>query len=127
MNLLVDTHALLWFVAGDARLSVKAQDAIKAPDATVYVSIASWWEMAIKCSMQRLTLDDPLDVFIAQRVQEGFRILNIETQHLPALVSLPFHHRDPFDRLIISQAMQEDMAICTGDAAFARYDVRIIW
>jgi PIN domain nuclease of toxin-antitoxin system len=127
VNLLVDTHALLWFVAGDERLSVKAREAIMAPDATVYVSIASWWEMAIKCSLRRLTLDDQLDVFMAQRVHEGFRILPIEMEHLPALVGLPFHHRDPFDRLIICQAMREDMPICTGDAAFDRYDVRIIW
>ena len=127
MNLLVDTCALLWFTAGDSRLSVKARKAIEASGTTKYVSVASWWEMAIKCSLQRLTLDDPLDVFMARRVDEGFRILPIETQHLPALVDLPFHHRDPFDRLIICQAMHENMPICTGDAAFEEYDVRTIW
>lgn len=127
MNLLVDTHTMLWFAAGDARLSLKAREAIERPDNISYVSIASWWEIAIKCSLNKLRLDIPLEDFIAERVDEGFRVLPIDTQHLPVLAKLPFHHHDPFDRLIICQAMAENMAICTGDSDFTAYDVRRIW
>lgn len=127
MNLLVDTHALLWFCAGDARLSARARRTMEAADARLYVSIASWWEIAIKCSLKRLRLDDSLEAFMAQRVAEGFRVLPVETAHLPALVRLPFHHRDPFDRLIIAQAMEEKMPVCSGDAAFRDYGIRVIW
>ena len=127
MNLLIDTHAMLWFVAGDDRLSQKARAAIENRDTTNYLSIASWWEIAIKCSLGKLKIDIPLEAFISERVDEGFRVLPIETQHLPGLTSLPFHHRDPFDRLIISQAMSEEMTVCTSDSHFASYDIRVLW
>ena len=127
MNLLVDTHAMLWFVAGDERLGLNARKAIENPDTVNYISIASWWEIAIKCSLGKLRIDTPLEEFMAERVDEGFRVLSIETQHLPTLATLPFHHRDPFDRLIICQATIENMTICTGDSRFADYDVRLVW
>lgn len=127
MNLLLDTHALLWFVSGDDRLSPVARKAIASPTTVNYISVASWWEMAVKCSLGKLHLDDPFDVFVKQRTREGFRTLSIETSHLPALVSLPFHHRDPFDRLIICQAIQEKMPVCSIDGNFSRYAVELIW
>ncbi len=127
MNLLLDTHALLWFVAGDERLSSPARQTIEDPDTTCYVSIASWWEIAIKCSLDKLKLAAPLESFMADRVAEGFRVLPIETRHLPALATLPLHHRDPFDRLIICQAMAENMPICTGDPSFKAYESKAIW
>ena len=127
MNLLVDTHAMLWFVAGDERLSLNARKAIENPDTINYISIASWWEIAIKCSLGKLRIDRALEDFMSERVDEGFRVLSIETQHLPALSTLPFHHRDPFDRLMICQAMAESMTICTGDGHFVDYDVELVW
>lgn len=127
MNLLLDTHAMLWFVAGDARLSRRSRQAIEATNAVNYVSMASWWEIAIKRSLGKLTLDDSLEEFMKQRTAEGFRLLPLEPQHLHSLVELPFHHRDPFDRLIICQAMVENMAICTGDENFKRYPARLVW
>jgi len=127
VNLLIDTRAMLWFVAGDDRLSQKAREAIESTDAISYVSIASWWEIAVKCSLGKLKIAPPLEDFISERVDEGFRVLAIETGHLPKLTSLPFHHRDPFDRLIISQAISEDMAVCTSDTHFTRYGVRVVW
>ena len=127
MNLLLDTHAMLWFVSGDRRLTVTARQAIEDPQTANYVSIASWWEVALKCSLGKLRLDDPLDVFMAQRVEEGFRVLSMEMTHLPGLVKLPFHHRDPFDRLLISQALCENMPVCTGDPHFGAYGVQVIW
>ena len=127
MNVLLDTHALLWFVAGDARLSAGARRTIEADETVNYVSLASWWEIAIKCSLGKLILDDPLDLFMKQRTSEGFRTLPLEPHHLYPLVELPFHHRDPFDRLIICQSMVEKMAICTCDESFKRYPVSLIW
>ena len=127
MNLLVDTHAMLWFVAGDKRLSPKAREAIESPDCVSHISVASWWEIAIKCSLNKLRLDIPLKDFMAERVDEGFRALSIDTQHLPALATLPFHHHDPFDRMIICQAIAENMAVCTGDSDFAAYDIQRVW
>jgi len=127
MNLLLDTHALLWFVAGDARLTRRGRQAIEAEDTVNYVSMASWWEIAIKCSLGKLSIDDPLDEFMKLRTGEGFRLLPLESQHLLPLVELPFHHRDPFDRLIVCQAMVENMAICTGDKNFRRYPVKLYW
>ena len=127
MNLLLDTHALLWFVAGDGRLSRRARQAIEAKDTANFVSMASWWEVAIKCSLGKLSLDDSLDDFMKQRTSEGFRLLALDPQHLCPLVELPFHHRDPFDRLIICQAMIEKMPICTADENFKRYPVRLVW
>jgi PIN domain nuclease of toxin-antitoxin system len=127
MNLLLDTHAMLWFVAGDARLTRKARQAIEAGGTVNYVSIASWWEVAIKCSLGKLSIGDPLAEFMKQRTSEGFRLLAVEFYHLCPLVDLPFHHRDPFDRLIICQAMVEKMAICTGDENFKNYPVKLVW
>ena len=127
MNLLLDTDVMLWFVAGDARLVRRARQAIEAKDTVNHISMASWWEIAIKCSLGKLRIDDPLDEFMKQRTGEGFRLLPVEPQHLHSLVELPFHHRDPFDRLIVCQAMVENMAICTGDENFRRYPVRLVW
>lgn len=127
MNLLLDTHALLWFVSGDVRLTRKARQAIEAGDTVNHVSMASWWEVAVKCSLGKLSIGDPLADFMKQRVSEGFRLLPVDFQHLCPLVDLPFHHRDPFDRLIICQAMVEKMAICTGDVNFKKYPVKLVW
>lgn len=127
MNLLLDTHALLWFVAGDARLARRARQAIEARDTVNHISMASWWEIAIKCSLGKLSIDDSLDEFMKQRTGEGFRFLPVEPQHLHPLVKLPFHHRDPFDRLIVCQAMVEGMTICTGDENFRPYPVKLVW
>lgn len=127
MNLLVDTHALLWFVAGDAHLSMRARETIESPETTSYVSMVTWWEVAIKCSLGKLALDDSLEDFISQRVDEGFRILTVETTHVVTLASLAFQHRDPFDRLLIAQAMVENMPICTADEAIHKYTVDVVW
>lgn len=127
MNLILDTHVLLWFTAGDERLSREGRRLIEDEETICYVSMASWWEIAIKSSLGKLRLDDPLDIFMAQRLDEGYRLLSIEPHHLPPLVELPFHHRDPFDRLIVSQALQERMPVCSMDERFAAYGIRVIW
>ena len=118
---------MLWFADGDDRLSPIARAAIESRENTIHVSMASWWEIAIKYSLGKLRLDLPLADFMQDRINEGFRVLSIETRHLPALTELPFRHRDPFDRLIICQAMAESMPVCTGDAHFADYDIEVVW
>lgn len=127
MRLLLDTHAFLWFVSGDERLSQPARRAIERAGAEVHLSAASVWEMAIKSSLGRLKLGAPLEVYVAEKVTEGFRILPVEWRHAAAVERLPHHHRDPFDRLLIAQALTEKMTIVTGDAAFRSYDATLLW
>jgi len=127
MKFLLDTHAFLWFVAGDERLSRKARRALEADDAELVLSAASVWEMAIKSSLGRLTLPAPLEVYVAEKVAGGFRILPVEWQHAAAVEKLPAYHRDPFDRLLATQAMAENLTLVTADAAFHSYGVKVLW
>jgi PIN domain nuclease of toxin-antitoxin system len=127
MKLLVDSHALMWFAAGHPRLSKRARSAITEPGNIRWVSVASWWEIAIKVSTGKLDLETSFADFVRRRHDEGFRTLGIEPAHAAELVNLPFHHRDPFDRMLIAQALHEGMPICTDDGEFAAYGVRIIW
>ncbi len=118
---------MLWFAAGDSLLSSKARDTIQDSETINYISTASWWEIAIKLSLGKLKMKDPLADFMARRIEEGFRILPIETEHLLEVAHLPFHHRDPFDRLLICQALKENMPICTMDKNFSNYNVNVLW
>lgn len=128
MRALLDTHAFLWFVLGDAQLSSTARRHIEDSGNETLVSPASYWEIAIKISLQKYMLSQPYEAFMQQGiVDNGFRILPIDPRHTAVLTSLPFHHRDPFDRLIIAQAMVEQMPVISGDAAFAAYPVPCIW
>lgn len=127
MKLLLDTHAFLWFMAGDERLSRRARRSMEAPGAELILSAASVWEMAIKLRLGRLTLPGTVEEYIAEKLEVGFRTLPVEWRHAAAVEKLPFHHRDPFDRLLVSQALIEGLPLVTGDPAFRRYGVRIIW
>lgn len=128
MRVLLDTHAFLWFVLGDPQLSSRARSHIEDPGNEKLVSPASYWEIAIKISLKKYTLSRSYEEFMQQGIAgNGFSILLIEPRHTAALTSLPFHHRDPFDRLIIAQAMVEQIPVISGDAAFAAYPVTRIW
>ncbi len=127
MNVLVDTHAFLWFMAGDRQLSRSARRAIDDSNGKWWLSAASVWELSIKSSLGRLTLPAPPDEYIAEKVQQGLHILSVEWTHAAAVERLPFHHRDPFDRLIVAQAQSERLAVVTKDPAFARYGIRAVW
>ena len=110
MRLLLDTHVFLWTVTGHAALKPAARKLISAAEA-VYVSAASIWEIAIKVSIGKLTLTSPYDVFMNQAIlTTGLSILPVEVRHGAALVALPLHHRDPFDRLLVAQAAVEKAA-----------------
>ncbi len=128
MRLLLDTHVLIWFIEDERRLITSVYDQIVDPEVDVLVSIASLWEIAIKTSIGKLTLREPFETLIPRQLAaEQIDVLPISMPHLAALRTLPHHHRDPFDRLIIAQAMAEGVAVVTADHAFAAYDVAVVW
>lgn len=127
MKLLVDTHAFLWFMAGDAKLSTMARRALEDDESEWWLSAASVWELSIKASLKRLVLPAPAAEYVAEKVQAGLHVLSVEWVHASAVERLPFHHRDPFDRLLVAQAQVERLAIVTGDSVFRRYGVRVVW
>jgi PIN domain nuclease of toxin-antitoxin system len=128
VKILLDTHAFLWFVAGSDQLSARARQLIEAPDNESFVSIASLWEIAIKVSLGRLSLTKPFSDFMAeQTLLNGIQILGIAIAHTAEVAALPFHHRDPFDRLLIAQAMVEEMPLVSADAAFDAYPITRLW
>ena len=127
MRLLVDTHAFLWFMAGDRRLRRAARRAIEESNGQWWLSAASVWELAIKSSLGRLTLPAPVDAYIAEKVQQGLQVLSVDWTHAAAVERLPFHHRDPFDRLIVAQAQSEQIPLVTKDKVFAKYGVQVVW
>ena len=125
MNYLIDTHILIWFIEGDEKLSKKAQALIANPANNIYISQASLWEMAIKISIGKLSLSislSELELFLSSN---QFQILETRFRHYEILRNLPFHHQDPFDRLIIAQAKAEDYILITNDNRFKLYDVKL--
>jgi PIN domain nuclease of toxin-antitoxin system len=128
MQLLLDTHALLWWITDAESLSEKARDAISNVENDCFFSVASCWEIAIKCSLGKLTLAQPVEQFIPDQLfRNGIRLLAIDFRHAAKVATLPFLHRDPFDRLLVAQASSEKMTLVTADAAIARYDVKCLW
>ena len=127
MTLLLDTHVFLWWLDDNPRLGPKSRAAIADPDNTVWVSATSAWEIAIKTGLGRLELSEPPEDVLPREIERGgFRPLAISVDHALAVRSLPQYHRDPFDRLLIAQAMAEGLRLVTADRAFARYDVRLV-
>ena len=126
MKVLVDTHAFLWYMAGDTRLS---KAALRAIDRSTEwsLSAASVWELAIKASLGRLRLPAPVPEYIAAKVRDGLRVLSIEWPHAAAVERLSFHHHDPFDRFIAAQAQAEGLPLITKDRVFRKYGVQTIW
>ncbi len=124
MRLLFDTQALLALLSSDYPLSPAASDAIERPNAQLIVSVVSVWEIAIKRSIGKLKAPDDVIERIDKAAAE---LLTITARHAHATGTLPLHHRDPFDRLLIAQAQLENCAILTGDHAFAAYDVPVVW
>lgn len=128
MRLLLDTHAFLWFVLNDPQLSGVAQSLINDPANDILLSPASYWEIAIKVRLGKLDLHASYDDFLHRGiVGNAFEILPIEPRHTSLLTSLPLHHRDPFDRLLIAQAKSEAIPIVGVDIIFDAYGVRRLW
>jgi PIN domain nuclease of toxin-antitoxin system len=128
MNLLLDTHTFLWWAAEPAKLSPNADSALHDTANTLYLSVASIWEMQIKLQLGKLTLSKPLpDLIQNQQHANGLRLLAIEPAYIYSLADLPQHHKDPFDRLIIAQALAESMTVVGADGKFSAYPVSLLW
>jgi PIN domain nuclease of toxin-antitoxin system len=128
MRLLLDTHTLLWWLADDPLLSIPARKSIANPRHDCYVSIASCWELAIKASLGKLRLANPVERFIPRELAaNNFQLLPIEFRHVARVESMEFHHRDPFDRLLAAQALVEKMTLVSADEMFDAYGVKRLW
>lgn len=128
MRQLLDTHTFIWFVMGNPRLSTRVRALIEAEENENLFSTASVWEMAIKHSSGKLSFGLPFRVFIAQQLSlNNIELLNFNLDHIEVVAMLPLHHRDPFDRLLIAQAMVERLSILSADAALDAYPVTRLW
>jgi PIN domain nuclease of toxin-antitoxin system len=128
VRLLLDTQAFLWFILDDPQLSATANALISDPKNDVEVSPASYWEIAIKISIGKYSLPEPFATFMEREIiANDFRILHIAPKHASAVSTLPFHHRDPFDRLIVAQAMVEQIPIVSSDPALDAYGISRFW
>jgi PIN domain nuclease of toxin-antitoxin system len=127
MRLLLDTHAFLWFIQGSQNLSETARDLIEDQGNQKLLSIASLWEISIKVSIGKLDVGMAIAELVSREVYgNGFEVLAIQANHLDELTKLIFHHKDPFDRLIIAQALAERMPVVTRYEAFGRYPVSLL-
>ncbi len=126
--LLLDTHAFLWWISDDPRLSQVAREAIADGASEVYLSAVSVWEMVIKMGLGRLELPEDIESSLARQLQaNGFRPPAMTLPHALAVRRLPDVHKDPFDRLLVAQAQHEELVLVSGDAAVRRYPVSVIW
>lgn len=127
MRNLLDTHTFIWFINGSDELSVKARKAIEHKNAINFISIASLWEIGIKISLGKLVLNKPFAAIAEQIEINGFQLLQVSFEHILIVANLPFHHRDPFDRLLVAQGIANNLAIISKDKQFRLYDTDIIW
>lgn len=128
MRILLDTHTFLWTAVGSSQLSDRAKNLFLDTQNELYLSMASVWEMAIKSSLGKLTFHKPIESYILDILQENaIQLLNIDFRHVMRVSSLPFHHGDPFDRLLVSQAIEEKIPILSCDLAFDAYSLERLW
>jgi PIN domain nuclease of toxin-antitoxin system len=128
LKLLLDTHTLLWFALSDPQLSATAMTLIMDPANEKLVSPASYWETAIKISIKKYALSRPYEDFMNEAIDKnGFGYLHILPKHTAVLTTLPFHHKDPFDRLLVAQALVEGMSIVSNDPGLDAYGITRLW
>lgn len=127
MRYLLDTHAFLWIATDDAQLAPAARAIFADNEQECYLSAASIWEMAIKASLGKLVLSTGLASLVRGGLQRGLRVLDVTRDHAFLVERLPFHHRDPFDRLLVAQAMHEGMHLVSRDAQLDAYALTRIW
>jgi PIN domain nuclease of toxin-antitoxin system len=127
MKLLIDTQSFIWFVENDKQLPLKIKNELEDHNNTIIISIASLWEMAIKMSLGKLNLSCDIEKMIDKLYQNGFEILPILPEHIIKLSTLVYFHRDPFDRIIISQGLTENIPIVSSDEVFDEYNVKRKW
>jgi PIN domain nuclease of toxin-antitoxin system len=127
VDILLDTHTFIWFFNGDEQLSSKAKRLIEDSKINKFVSIASVWEIAIKIGLGKLTFDGSTSEIVELIFKNGFQILQISVDHIVAYETLEFIHRDPFDRILIAQAIVEKLTIITKDENIQKYRVKTNW
>ncbi len=128
MKFLLDTHAFIWFIAGDNTLSNKVRELIEDTSNERLISSASAWEMAIKFSLGKLMMDASFDELFPDQLQSNdITLLPIHLTHLSRIAQMPLHHRDPFDRLLVAQCQVEGIPILSRDPAFDAYGIQRIW
>ncbi len=128
MRLLLDTHIFLWFIDGDEQLNASSRALIEDEANEKFISIASVWEIAIKVSTGKLKITPSFEQRVPEQIEvNGFEILPIQTSHLAEVARLPFHHRDPFDRLLIAPSRAENIPLLSADTAFDAYDIGRLW
>jgi PIN domain nuclease of toxin-antitoxin system len=126
MKILIDTNVFLWGIQQEEKLSQRVQTLLPASE--VWISVASVWEIITKTQIGKLTLPTPVGDYLSAKLQaNGVLVLPISMEHVKRLEGLPLHHRDPFDRILIAQCLEEKLPIVTSDPWFARYPVRVIW
>ena len=126
-KLLLDSHALIWFFEEDDRLPLAIKAMIEDPENEVFVSIASFWEISIKKSLGKLTLGKATQEMIQECENQDIILLPIQSKELETLETLPFYHRDPFDRMIIATAVALNLEVLSADIQFDEYSIRRIW
>jgi PIN domain nuclease of toxin-antitoxin system len=127
MKAILDTHAFLWALAGDERMSRHARD-IFTGSSDLSLSIASFWEILIKVQSGKLNLPRPAGPYLISRLAENrIKTLPISIDHLLAFDRLPTHHRDPFDRMLIAQSLEENLPVITADPWFKHYPIQVVW
>ncbi len=128
MRLLLDTHTFLWFVLADAQLSKTARALLSDSQHQQLISPVCYWEVAIKSSVSKYKLSMPHEQFFTRAIQTiGLVVLPIEPKHTEVVATLPFHHRDPFDRLLVAQSLAEGIPVVSADGIFDAYGVRRLW
>ena len=128
MKYLIDTQTLLWIATDDPKLSQEAKRIYLDSGNEIFLSMASIWELAIKSSLGKITFEKTLEKFVDEQVKgNDIQILNIELLHVLRIEQLPFHHRDPFDRLLISQSIENNLPIIGTNSVFDKYEVERIW
>lgn len=126
MKILLDTHTLLWALSDRSKLSERVQTLL--PQADAWLSVASLWEILIKARIGKIRLPTPTGPFVMSKLQlNGVRLLQITPDHVLRIELLPDHHRDPFDRMLIAQSLEESIPLVTADRIFTRYPVELIW
>lgn len=127
MKLLLDTHVWLWWHLAPDRLAASVRDRIGDEDSDVFFSTVSTWELAVKIAAGKLQLPRPIEVMVPEAlVADHMQTLPVHNHHCFELATLPMHHRDPFDRMLVAQARQEKMTLVTADSALGRYDVDLL-
>ena len=128
MRVLLDTHAFLWWIGDDPRLSERAREVLSDGDNDLVFSAASGWEIAIKARLGRLHVPGDLNTYLFRQLTENYTsVLPVHLSHALRVHALPDHHRDPFDRLLVAQAIVEEIPLLSADPRIARYPVEIVW